>query len=710
MDSQADTVITDAGRELVCSCIKDDELRAHMFKHMGMADGSLCKIIGGSLKTLDEKRTMLEQLRKEVSSDYAEAIDSGLDQLSTALDMLYNVDRDRGILLVSGVFYSEEERGHDTFDGPFPVASWDAAQTLMKQSVDDDPDEDWSESFWQIKLYTAEDLHDRPRAQASLIFAATMAGDLVFLSDRRNQRTPHQSIDHLPWNNSKHFCANGEVFYTPWSPGDIIKIDSRPFDHGPRFAIVLEDDYDSSFKDQVWCAYPSKIYGVEEGNLRLRGFTDGFLDDFTPSALYTAERYIGDLPDDCSFMLELSKKLHNDPSYGKQWSDGSVVHDCLQPYHTSAGAGANAIRSDILEFLDSPDIREHLEGIGYEPTTPEAAFIVDRSSEKTLQQKIEAWQKILENMPNCAMNRRYGTFNIPNFHVFLRDLIRWERKKIARFKQPGKHMYFFEDKTGSPHESGCNYGPYTSYEKCFEAIWNELEEENPTSIEVTRRPIDPNEDYYAADKLMLDANGKVTHCQLRCIDKEREGEDPTFAFELMWFDIPTPFHAGDIICRHGDPGDPMLLLNMQTWTTKRVMDELPPSTYRECAAKKADDLLRHHRQNGDTSDMYAYGCQIEYPLEYPVYIGEPSCFLLDMEYCRTPLKPEARILYGVRAYLDGNLGLDSLIALSSLFELQALVKKKAERFEGEDGGLKTRYPELFDDTIAPPAQFKTKRS
>ena len=267
MISQTDTIITRAGRELIYSCIKDSELRDRMLKYAGGRENSCVNIIGGSLKTLDEKRTVLEQLRKEVSSDYVEAIDSGLEQLDTALDMLYNVDRDRGILLVSGVFYSEDERGHDTFDGPFPVASWDAAQTLMKQYVDDDPDEDWSESFWQIKLYTAEDLHDRPRAQASLIFAATMTGDLAFLSDRRNQRTPHQSIDHLLWNNSKHFCANGEVFYTPWSPGDIIKIDSRPFDHGPRFAIVLEDDYDSSFKSQVWCAYPSKIYGVEEGNL-----------------------------------------------------------------------------------------------------------------------------------------------------------------------------------------------------------------------------------------------------------------------------------------------------------------------------------------------------------------------------------------------------------------------------------------------------------
>lgn len=710
MNNQADTIITDAGRELICSCIKDSELRDHMLKYAGGRDDSCVNIIGGSLKTLDEKRAMLEQLRKEASSDYAEAIDSSLDQLNTALDMLYNVDRDHGILLISGMFYSEEERGHDTFDGPFPVASWEAAQTLMKQYVDDDPDEDWSESFWQIKLYTAEDLHDRPRAQASLKFAATMTGDLVFLSDRRNQRTPCQSIDHLMWNKGKRFCSNGEVFYTPWSPGDIIKIDSRPFDHGPRFAIVLEDDYDSSYKGQVWCAYPSKIYGVEEGALRLRDFVDGFLDDFTPSALYTAERYTGDLPDDCSFMLELSKKLHDDPNCGKQWSDGLAAHDCLMPYRTSVGPSANAIRSDILEFLDSPDIKEHLKDIGYEFTTPEAAFIVDRSNEKTLQQKIEGWQKVIDNMPNCAMTRRHGTLSIPNFHVFLRDVIKWERKKIARFKQPGKHMYFFEDKTGSPHENGSSFGPYISYDKCFEAIWNELEEENPTSIEITRRPIDPDEDYYAADRLMLNAKGEIMDCQLRCIDVELEGEDPTFAFELMWFSIPTPFHAGDIICHHGDPGDPMLLLNMQTWTTQRVIDELPPSAYRERAAEGADDLLKHHRQNGDTSDMYAYGCQIEYPLEYPVYIGEPSCFLLDMEHCRTPLKPEARILYGVRAYLDGNLGLDSLIALSSLFELQTLVKKKAERFEREDGGLKSRYPELFDDSATPPTRFETKRS
>ncbi len=720
MDNQVDNALTrqnqeretmtDAGRELVCSCIKDEELRTHMLKYAGGRPDSFINIIGGSLKTLDEKRSTLEQLREEVPAKDLETVDDALEQLNSALDMLDNVERDRGILLVSGMFYNEEERGADTFDGPFPAASWKTAQELMRSYLEEWSDDDWSESYWEIKLYTADDLHNHASAQPSLTFAATKAGELVFLNDRRGQRTRRPCFESILWNKKRRFCSNDEPFYTPWAPGDIIKIDGRPFDRGPRFVIVLEDDYESSFKGQVWCAYPSKIRGVEEGALHLRDYVDGFWSDFMPSALYTAERYTGDLPDDCAFMLELSEKLHNDPAYGKQWSDGSIGHDFLQPYRKSADSKALAIRPDILEFLDSPDIKEHLKSIGYEFTTPEAAFIVSCSHEKTLQQKLEGWQKIIDNMPNCAMSRRSDTLNIPNFHAFLRDVIKWERMLIARFKQPDNYLYFFQDKTEKTYIDGCIYGPYSSYGKCFEAIWKVFEDESPTSIEISRRPIDPNEDFYAEDRLMLNAQGEIMYCELRCIDREREGEDPTFAFDLMWFGIPTPFHAGDIICRHGHPDDPMLLLDVQTRTTQRVIDELPPSIYRERSARKADDLLKYHRQNGDTSDMYAYGCQIGTSSAYPFYIGEPGCFLLDMEYCHGPLKPEARILYGIRAYLDGYLGLDSLAAMSNICKLKALVKKKTKRFEDADGWLKDFYPELFDDAITPPARFSTKRN
>lgn len=698
VNSQANVSITDAGKDLVLSCVKSPELRDHIRKY-------LCRpapIIAGSLKTLDEKHAMLEQLREEVSSELVEDIDSHLTQLNSALDMLYNVERDHGILLLHVMFYNDEECDADAFDGPFPTASWEAAQTLMKSYVEEYPDDDWSESYWKIDLYTSEDLHEHQTARPSLSFAATKDGELIFLRDLRNYCTRKSYVEGVWRNDSRRFCANDDPIFTPWVPGDILKIDGRPFDHGPRFAIVLENDYEHTLRGQIWCAGPSKGRGVREGSLSSGTYSDSLLGPFIPSALYTAERYTGDLPDDCAFMLELSQKLHNDPDYGQQWSEGSIGHDCLQPYRKPISQSELDIRPDILEFLDSRSIKEHLQRIGYELTTPVAAFIVDRSHKTTLQQKLRGWQKIIDKMPNCTMSRRCDTFKIPNFHAFLRNVIKQEQRKLAHFKRTdGQSLYFFEDHSWNLHgHSSCLYGPYSTYQKCFDAIWKELEGDNPKAIKITRRPIDPDEDRYVDDTVMLNASGEVMSCDYR-FDGEWDEEGTASDFESMWFDIPTPFHAGDIICNLRCPNEPMVLFDLQTWGSERVDKELASSVYKDRLVQKADKLLRRHRYDGDTSDMYAYGCQVSSVLHFPFYIGEPEGFLLDIDYYREPLKPEKRILYGVRAYIKGDLAVDSLAAMASACELQALAEKKACGFEDADSWLKSRYPELFDTTVDP---------
>lgn len=698
MSNQASDGITDAGKDLVLSCIKSQELRDHMRKYLYWP----APIIAGSLKTLDEKRTMLEQLRKEISPELTEDIDSHLAQLNSALDMLDNVERDRGILLLYVMFYNEEEHDADALDGPFPIASWGAAQTLMKRYIEEYPDDDWSESYWKINLYTSEDLHEHQTAQPSLSFAATKDGELIFLRDLRNHRTRKSHVESVWRNDSRRFCANNEPIYTPWVPGDILKIDGRPFDHGPRFAIVLENDYEHTLRGQIWCAGPSRDHGVKEGSLSSGTFSDSLLDPFIPSALYTAERYTGDLLDDCAFMLELSQKLHDDPDYGKQWSEGSVGHDCLQSYRKPANQSELDIRPDIFEFLDSHSIKEHLQRIDYELTTPVAAFIVDRSHKATLQQKLEGWQKIIDNMPNCAMSRRNDTFNIPDFHAFLRNVIKQDRRKLAHFKMTdGLSLYFFEDYSWDRRDR-CDllYGPYSSYQKCLDAIWREFEGDNPKAIKITRRPIDPDEDHYADDMVILNANGEVMSCGYR-FEGEWDEAGTASDFEDMWFDIPTPFHAGDIVCSLQRPNEPMVLFDLQTWGSERVYKELASSVYKERLVQKADKLLRWHRYDGDTSDMYAYGCQVSSALHFPFYIGEPEGFLLDIDYYRKPLKSEERILYGVRAYVKGDLTVDSLAAMASAYELQALAEKKMRGFEDADGWLKDRYPELFDTTVEP---------
>ena len=545
MNNKASDNITDVGKDLVLSCIKSQELRDHMRKYLYWPT----PIIAGSLKTLDEKRTMLEQLRKEVSSELTEDIDSHLAQLNSALEMLDNVERDRGILLLSAMCYCEEERGADTFDGPFPTASWEATQNLMKRYAEEYPDDDWSESFWQVDLYTSEDLHEYQTARPSLSFAATKDGELIFLRDLRNHRTRKSHVESAWRNESRRFCDSNEPIYTPWVPGDILKIDGRPFDHGPRFAIVLENDYEYTLRGQIWCAGPSKDRGVKEGSLSSGTYRDSLLDAFAPSALYTVKRYTGDLPDDCTFMLELSQKLHDNPDYGKQWSEGSVGHDCLQPYRKPASQSAQDIRPDIFEFLDSCSIKEHLQRINYELTTPVAAFIVSRSHKATLQQKLEGWQKIIDNMPNCTMSRRNDTSSIPDFHAFLRNVIKQEQRKLAHFKRTDGHcLYFFENHSWDQRDQGsCLYGPYSSYQKCFDAIWKELDGDNPKAIKIARRPIDPDEDHYIDDMAILNANGEVMSCDYR-LEGEWDEAGAASDFEDMWFDIPTPFHAGDIIC------------------------------------------------------------------------------------------------------------------------------------------------------------------
>ena len=385
MNNQASDGITDAGKDLVLSCIRSQELRDHMRKYLYWP----APIIAGSLKTLDEKRIMLEQLRKEVSPELTEDIDSHLAQLNGALEMLDNIERDRGILLLHVMVYNEEERDADALDGPFPTASWEAAQALMKRYIEEYPEDDWFESYWKIDLYTPEDLHEHQTAQSSLAFAATKDGELIFLRDQRNNRTRRSHVESAWRNDSRRFCANNEPIYTPWVPGDILQIDGRPFDHGPRFAIVLENDYEHTLRGQIWCAGPSKDHGVKEGSLSSGTYSDSLLDPFIPSALYTIERYTGELPGDCAFMLELSQKLHDDPDYGKQWSEGSVGHDCLQPHRKPTSQSERDIRPDIFEFLDSLSIKEHLQRINYELTTPVAAFIVNCSHKATLQQKLE---------------------------------------------------------------------------------------------------------------------------------------------------------------------------------------------------------------------------------------------------------------------------------------------------------------------------------
>ena len=60
MEYQKDAAITDAGKDIACSCIRGEELREHMREHLYEPEA----IIAGSLESLDKKQAMLERSAK----------------------------------------------------------------------------------------------------------------------------------------------------------------------------------------------------------------------------------------------------------------------------------------------------------------------------------------------------------------------------------------------------------------------------------------------------------------------------------------------------------------------------------------------------------------------------------------------------------------------------------------------------------------------
>lgn len=55
---------------------------------------------------------------------------------------------------------------------------------------------------------------------------------------------------------------------------------------------------------------------------------------------------------------------------------------------------------DIADFINSKDISEYHKKIGYEYNSLEAAWLVSRCRRLTLNERYEAWQWIIDNMPD----------------------------------------------------------------------------------------------------------------------------------------------------------------------------------------------------------------------------------------------------------------------------------------------------------------------
>lgn len=336
---------------------------------------------------------------------------------------------------------------------------------------------------------------------------------------------------------------------------------------------------------------------------------------------------------------------------------------------------------DIYRFIDSRDLREHLQKLNYAFTTPEAAFLVYRCKAATLVERIAAWREIIDTMPNCAMAERMNLEAIPDFHQFLQDYIDLQERNLRRFRELEGCVYVCELSRWGELCGDMEFGPFSDFERCLSAAIRRAAEEETVGLRIFKRPMDPGEDSPREDYCILTPQGEV--CQLECRALSDRDTDLSIAFEGMWFDFPTPFHAGDIVCSHRRPDEPFVLTDLCTWDAETLRRELPVSEYSNHWLSNLDRVLAKMRVRGDTSDMTCCG----YTMSGDPGEAMPFVFCdhlldnyLDLECYRGPLKGIRKLLKPISKFLKGDRSIEFLLNSYCLAQQQAMLENSVAWF------------------------------
>ena len=123
---------------------------------------------------------------------------------------------------------------------------------------------------------------------------------------------------------------------------------------------------------------------------------------------------------------------------------------------------------DIFRFINSRDVREYLKSRNYPFTSLEAAWLIYQCRCATIKEKHEAWQELIQTMPDCAVAERPHTARHESLHQFLKEYIRTEDEILDWFFRDEKdaiyNCEFWEYAMWCP-----GGGYFDSFQKCLKA-------------------------------------------------------------------------------------------------------------------------------------------------------------------------------------------------------------------------------------------------
>lgn len=280
---------------------------------------------------------------------------------------------------------------------------------------------------------------------------------------------------------------------------------------------------------------------------------------------------------------------------------------------------------DIFRFINSRDIREYLKSQNYPFTSLEAAWLIYQCRCATIKEKHEAWQELIQTMPDCAVAERPHTARHESLHQFLKEYIRTEDEILD---------WFFRDEKDAiyncefwKYAMWCPGGEYfDSFQKCLKAYTDRRL--GKMTFKITKEIVNSGQ---SIDVVFSADNEPLT------FDTSwyPEGGDEILYGVLggLEFDFPTPFTKGDILCE-----SEVYEMNPSLRADLFVITDLPAcsknESYRDGCRMKVWGFFLKYDGTLQYEDMYNY---------------------MNLEYFRGELSGKKRILKALSNHIKGEI-------------------------------------------------------
>ena len=325
---------------------------------------------------------------------------------------------------------------------------------------------------------------------------------------------------------------------------------------------------------------------------------------------------------------------------------------------------------DIYSFIPSVDIAAHCRSLSHEFSVTEQALIIYRS-DKTMKERHEAWQKIIdefsdEEVYECK-GTKYEELLLESLHDYLKSYMQLENKMVKRIKRmDAKAVYNYKISTYYGDGENDYYAGeilFDTFDKTINAMKKEIKEEDEDN-KIKGRCLYIQKQWLGTDKkfsVRVDEEGEIIGKWGGSL-MHSDIDDIYHHFDHINLYVPVPFKKGDILSyEYGAP----FLLEDENWE------------YVKADSKSGKMYLAEGRISSSIPS---------YSMEYGENVyGNFDLASLRIRHYRGKLKGLHRVLNVIRKHMKGEASVAVMMEMVDIIRCEERLKQARPRHYTEIG-------------------------